>query len=123
MRRTSVIMGMSAITVLIGLAGVAVSGGLTPNEQLGKSIFFDDDLSINRNQSCATCHASGVGWTGPDQIVNMHGSVYEGSIPGRFGDRKPARPPRMRRPAPSSTSTREPGWAATSGMDGRLVTG
>ena len=89
MRRKRLIMGVSAITILVGLAGVAVSGGLTPNEQLGKSIFFDGNLSINRNQSCATCHAAEVGWTGPDEIINMHGSVYEGSIPGRFGDRKP----------------------------------
>lgn len=89
MRRTGVVMGMSAITILVGLAGVALSGGLTPNEQLGKSIFFDEDLSIEGNQSCATCHAPEVGWTGPKEIINMHGSVYEGSIPGRFGDRKP----------------------------------
>ncbi len=62
---------------------------LSPNEQLGKSIFFDDNLSINKNQSCAACHAPEVGWTGPDSAINAHGAVYEGSIPGRFGDRKP----------------------------------
>ncbi|KPK01926.1 MAG: cytochrome C [Nitrospira bacterium SG8_35_4] len=62
---------------------------LTSNEQLGKSIFFDTDLSINQNQSCATCHAPEVGWTGPDSDINAGGSVYEGSIAGRFGDRKP----------------------------------
>jgi cytochrome c peroxidase len=28
-------------------------------------------------------------WTGPDSAINAHGSVYEGSIPGRLGDRKP----------------------------------
>lgn len=72
---------------------VSISSGyaqsLSPNEQLGKSIFFDDDLSINKNQSCAACHAPEVGWTGPDSALNDHGTVYEGSIPGRFGDRKP----------------------------------
>jgi len=62
---------------------------LTPQEQLGKSIFFDLSLSINKNQSCATCHAPEVGWTGPDAAINAFGSVYEGSIAGRFGDRKP----------------------------------
>jgi cytochrome c peroxidase len=56
---------------------------------LGKSIFFDENLSINANQSCAACHAPEVGWTGPDEPINMHGAVYEGSIPGRFGNRKP----------------------------------
>jgi len=62
---------------------------LTPSQQLGKSIFFDTDLSINQNQACAACHAPESGWTGPDSNINAHGSVYEGSIPGRFGDRKP----------------------------------
>jgi cytochrome c peroxidase len=89
MTRRRLITGTSALAILIALFGVAISGGLTPKEQLGKSIFFDDDLSIHRNQACAACHAPVVGWTGPDEPINMHGSVYEGSIPGRFGDRKP----------------------------------
>ncbi len=78
--------------LIVGVAvgvGAAVSSELTPNEQLGKSIFFDDNLSINQNQSCAACHAPEVGWTGPLADVNEHGAVYEGSIPARFGDRKP----------------------------------
>jgi len=67
-----------------------VSGqGLSDLEQLGKSIFFDDALSINANQSCASCHGPAVGWTGPLSFINETGSVYEGSIPGRFGARKP----------------------------------
>ena len=67
-----------------------VSGqGLSDAEQLGKSIFFDNALSINANQSCASCHGPGVGWTGPLSFINEAGSVYEGSIPGRFGARKP----------------------------------
>ena len=67
----------------------AQDNGLTANEQLGKSIFFDENLSINKNQSCATCHAPEVGWTGLLSDINAHGAVYEGSILGRFGDRKP----------------------------------
>jgi cytochrome c peroxidase len=62
---------------------------LTSVEQLGKSIFFDDNLSIYQNQACAACHGPEVGWTGPDETINEGGSVYEGSIPGRFGARKP----------------------------------
>jgi len=58
-------------------------------EQLGEAIFFDQDLSINRNQSCASCHDPAWGFTGPIAALNAHGAVYEGSIPGRFGDRKP----------------------------------
>jgi cytochrome c peroxidase len=62
---------------------------LTPKEQLGKDIFFDENLSLNSNQSCATCHAPEAGWTGPDSAINGAGAVYEGSVPGAFGDRKP----------------------------------
>lgn len=56
---------------------------------LGKRLFFDQRLSANTNQACAVCHGREVGWTGPDAPVNQHGSVYEGSVTGRFGNRKP----------------------------------
>jgi len=81
--------GTAPLVVLVVFVGIAAAGALAPMEQLGKSIFFDQDLSIHKNQSCAACHAPEVGWTGPDGPINAHGSVYEGSIPGRFGDRKP----------------------------------
>jgi cytochrome c peroxidase len=75
----------------IGLAITLVSAQstLTPEEQLGKAIFFDQNLSLNTNQACASCHATEVGWTGPISDINAMGSVYEGSIPARFGNRKP----------------------------------
>jgi cytochrome c peroxidase len=79
-----------AFLMVASIATVAAQGGgLSPEEQLGKSIFFDENLSINENQSCASCHGPQVGWTGPISDINAHGSVYEGSIPGRFGNRKP----------------------------------
>jgi cytochrome c peroxidase len=56
---------------------------------VGKAIFFDDRLSVNGNQSCAACHNPAWGWTGPLASINAAGAVYEGSIPGAFGDRKP----------------------------------
>lgn len=62
---------------------------LTRQEQLGKLLFFDKALSAEGNQSCASCHAPAVGWTGPDESFNKAGAVYEGSIKGRFGNRKP----------------------------------
>jgi cytochrome c peroxidase len=58
-------------------------------ERLGKMLFLDKRLSINNNQSCATCHAEEFGFTGPKGKVNAHGSVYPGSIPTEFGNRKP----------------------------------
>lgn len=79
---------------LLGLALIPAIGAaqvvmLTPEQALGKSIFFDENLSIGGNQSCAECHGPGAGWTGPDAAINKAGAVYEGSILGRFGNRKP----------------------------------
>ena len=62
---------------------------LSDKENLGKSIFFDQNLSVNRNEACAACHAPESGWTGPKAGINSHGAVYEGSVAGRFGNRKP----------------------------------
>jgi len=56
---------------------------------LGKALFFDQNLSLNQNQSCATCHAPEAGFVGADNTINAAGSVYEGSVSGAFGDRKP----------------------------------
>ena len=62
---------------------------LTRIEALGKALFFDQNLSSNRTQSCAACHAAEVGFTGPDSIINAGGAVYQGALPHRFGNRKP----------------------------------
>jgi cytochrome c peroxidase len=62
---------------------------LTPNEQLGKALFFDKNLSKNGNQSCATCHDPAAGYTGPVSAINAHGAVYPGSDPTLSGNRKP----------------------------------
>ncbi|HEX6091132.1 MAG TPA: cytochrome c peroxidase [Gemmatimonadales bacterium] len=56
---------------------------------LGRALFFDERLSVNGNQSCASCHNPAWGWTGPSATINAAGAVYQGSIPGAFGDRKP----------------------------------
>lgn len=86
MRKTTVAICSMALWLTTATAGAQV---LTPVEELGKSIFFDENLSINANQSCAACHAPEVGWTGPDPVINATGAVYEGSVSGRFGNRKP----------------------------------
>ncbi|HUX94181.1 MAG TPA: cytochrome c peroxidase [Bacteroidales bacterium] len=56
---------------------------------LGEKLFFDETLSDPEGQSCASCHGSEVGWTGPDESVNKTGSVYPGALHQRFGNRKP----------------------------------
>ncbi len=78
-----------AILLAVSLGTASADPGLSPEEALGKAIFFDEDLSINNNQSCATCHAPEVGFSGPDSNINAHGAVYEGSVAGEFGNRRP----------------------------------
>ena len=64
------------------------NGSLTSIQLLGKNIFFDK-ISVPANKTaCADCHGSSVGFTGPDALINMHGSVYPGAN-GSFGNRKP----------------------------------
>jgi len=79
----------TAAVLLLIVAGASAQDPLNDQEELGKLLFFDQNLSVNSNQACAVCHGPAVGWTGPDETINAHGAVYEGSIPGEFGDRKP----------------------------------
>ena len=74
---------------VLALSGFSWAAMLADQQQLGKFLFFDQTLSINGNQACSACHGAEAGWTGPDQAINRHGVVYEGSIAGRFGNRKP----------------------------------
>jgi cytochrome c peroxidase len=57
--------------------------------ELGAELFADENLSINRNQSCQTCHEPSEGFAAPLVGLPTRGSVVQGSIAGRFGDRKP----------------------------------
>jgi len=77
------------LLLILLLAARSAGADLAPVERLGKLLFFDRSLSLKGNQSCATCHAPDVGWTGPDETANRGGGVYEGSVAGRFGNRKP----------------------------------
>ncbi|SNQ60382.1 cytochrome-c peroxidase [Candidatus Methanoperedens nitratireducens] len=78
-----------AIVLLLAVVGTAAAVELTPKEMLGKNLFFDENLSEPKGQDCAVCHGSEAGWTGTDSNINAHGSVYEGAVQGRFGNRKP----------------------------------
>jgi len=80
----------SAAFLLLVIADAwALPPKLTPQEKLGKHLFFDKNLSTPSGQSCAACHDPEVGYTGPDQAINTKGAVYEGAVHGRFGNRKP----------------------------------
>jgi cytochrome c peroxidase len=86
MRRTiSRLLLLSILTLPL----LALAQDLTPLEELGKHLFFDTNLSTPPGQSCATCHAPEVGFTGPDSEINATTAAYPGVVQTRFGNRKP----------------------------------
>jgi cytochrome c peroxidase len=91
MRRTVVSAAIAAACCLALIAGTvwANDAVLMPMEQLGKELFFDKISQPARSQSCASCHLPTAGWTGGIAGVNLHGAVYRGAMPTRFGNRKP----------------------------------
>jgi cytochrome c peroxidase len=56
---------------------------------LGRRIFEDRNLSVGRNQSCQSCHEPSEGFAAALTGSPTKGSVVQGSVTGRFGDRKP----------------------------------
>jgi cytochrome c peroxidase len=48
---------------------------LTPQEELGKLLYFDSYLSKNKNQSCASCHFPAPGFVDPANVANPTSSV------------------------------------------------
>lgn len=92
MRKSVLSLWLACSLLAAAVTGFAATGpqpGLTDLELLGKKLFFDANLSTPKFQSCAVCHLPAVGWTGPDMFINARGGVYEGAVPGRFGNRKP----------------------------------
>lgn len=57
-------------------------------ELLGKSMHYDRQLSVNRNEACAFCHMPGTGFTGPVSELNATTGAYPGSVRTRFSNRK-----------------------------------
>jgi len=88
------ILWMAALSALVVLLSTPTARAtppgpsLSPVEELGKQLFFDK-ISIHPSVSCATCHLPSAGWVGGISGINVHGSVYRGAIPQRFGNRKP----------------------------------
>ncbi len=84
-------MPRSIQSAAIALACLAVPAHAELNslELLGKSFFFDPGLSVNGNQSCSSCHDPDQGFSSPHGHFNAMGAVVQGSVAGRFGNRKP----------------------------------
>ncbi|MGF1681334.1 cytochrome c peroxidase [Photobacterium minamisatsumaniensis] len=61
---------------------------MTYLEEMGKRLFFTE-ISVNRNQSCASCHTGGTGGTNGDSTVNLGQVAVTGSDGFSVGSLKP----------------------------------
>jgi cytochrome c peroxidase len=57
--------------------------------RLGKILFFDKELSVNRNEACAFCHMPQTGFQGAIESLNRGAVAQPGSVRTRFSLRKP----------------------------------
>ena len=64
-------------------------GGSHEPATLGKALFFDKNLSVNRNEACAFCHMPQTGFQGAIESLNLGAVAQPGSIRTRFSLRKP----------------------------------
>lgn len=87
-REVKKILASLVVILFFSPSVVVIAEELTPMEELGKFLFFDK-ISSPDSMSCADCHAPSVGFTGPIPGINLHGAVYRGAVPQRFGNRKP----------------------------------
>src|SRR6056297_3147826 len=78
----------ATLVFVLAISWSSADAALTSLEQLGKELFFDD-ISRPTPQSCASCHDPAAGWVGANPGINLHGGVYRGADPRRFGNRKP----------------------------------
>ena len=51
---------------------------------LGKIIFYDQQLSVKRNESCSFCHMPETGFSGAVSALNQTTVAYPGSVRTRF---------------------------------------
>jgi len=61
-------------TLLSGLVATAAFA-MTPQERLGKLLYYDTYLSLNQNQACASCHHQRAGYADPDNLRDPYNNV------------------------------------------------
>ena len=62
------LVGLAVIATIVSSGLVLAQGeALSPIEQLGEFLYFDEDLSEPSGQSCASCHDPGFGFADPDR--------------------------------------------------------
>ena len=91
---------------------------LSPEEALGKLLFFDPMLSTPAGQSCAHCHSPGTGFGDPGQLL----PVSRGAHPDRFGNRNDLTAAYAAQIPPMEFDEEEGIWVGGLFWDGRAAT-
>ncbi len=74
---------LSLLALFVFFQTGTAQGELTPMEELGQFLYFDENLSQPSGQSCSSCHLPEAGFADPDSEL----PVSEGVILGLFGGR------------------------------------
>jgi cytochrome c peroxidase len=72
---------------LVGQPPVLESTGTEFIETLGELMLFDKNMSVSRNQACASCHMPYAGFSGPIPSVNLTMIGFPGTAHFRAGKR------------------------------------
>jgi cytochrome c peroxidase len=73
--------------ILAGQPPVLENTGTEFVETLGELMLFDKNMSVNRNQACASCHMPYAGFSGPIPSVNLTMIAFPGTAHFRAGKR------------------------------------
>lgn len=108
-----------AVMAAGSMIAMAESGAFPDQVALGRSLFFDVDLSLNRTQSCASCHMPDRAFS--DGRDTAGGAASLGDDGTSIGDRN-APTAAYARFAPAFGKTAKGKWAGGLFHDGRAAT-
>ncbi|GHA45910.1 cytochrome-c peroxidase [Photobacterium aphoticum] len=80
--------GMATLLALSTFGAQANEDEMTYIEEMGKRLFFED-ISVNNNMSCSTCHTGSTGGTNNDSQTNLTDVAVTGSDGILVGTLKP----------------------------------
>lgn len=84
LRSMIVLAVLATLTLALVLVGQGLAqSSLTPKEELGQFLYFDENLSEPSGQSCASCHDPDFGFVDPDADLPVSRGVLEERVGNR----------------------------------------
>lgn len=84
--RTVQLIRSAACVLGVLLSAAAAAQPLTEQQELGRKLYFDTNLSEPAGQGCVSCHDPAFGFVDPVNVLTGM-PVSQGVVPGRFGQR------------------------------------